>query len=375
VASLAEAGGRVLAGRYRLGEPLGQGGHATVYAAVDEHLQRDVAVKVWDRPCEDPAREARIAARVQHPGVVVVHDAHPGGDLSYLVMERISGCSLSEALRDGPLPESRCVHLVVQLCRTLSLVHADGVVHGDVKPGNVLLGPGDRVTLTDFGVASPTRTRNRSEARGTPPYLSPEQVRGRPVTPATDVYATGLLLLECLTGTRAFTGSPEAAAVARLHGGPLVPSWVARDLAALVREMTALDPDDRPSAADVARRLEERTPETRTVLVPVQEGPPTEPVRTAQEGRPWWLLVGAVLVGVVALLAMTGPDRALPKPAPEAATTQAPVAGATPPAVRPAPRATPAGAQRAQAVAPAAPAPVAVVHGKKHGHGLKGKKG
>jgi hypothetical protein len=163
--------------------------------------------------------------------------------------------------------------------------------------------------------------------------------------------------------------------VARLHGGPLVPSWVARDLAALVREMTALDPDDRPSAADVARRLEERTPETRTVLVPVQEGPPTEPVRTAQEGRPWWLLVGAVLVGVVALLAMTGPDRALPKPAPEAATTQAPVAGATPPAVRPAPRATPAGAQRAQAVAPAAPAPVAVVHGKKHGHGLKGKKG
>jgi serine/threonine protein kinase len=375
VASLAEAGGRVLAGRYRLGEPLGHGGHATVYAAVDEHLQRDVAVKLWDRPCDDPAREARIAARVQHPGVVVVHDAHAGGDQSYLVMERISGCSLAEALRDGPLPESRCVHVVAQLCRTLSLVHADGVVHGDVKPGNVLLGPGDRVTLTDFGVASPTRTRHRSEARGTPPYLSPEQVRGRALTPATDVYAAGLLLLECLTGTRAFTGTPEAAAVARLHGGPLVPSWVARDLASLVREMTALDPSDRPSAREVARRLEERTPQTRVALVPAQVGPPTEPVRT-EEGRRWWLLVGAVLVGVVAVLAMTGPPRALPELAPDAAATPAPVAAATPQAVRPLPRAAaPQPSEAARAVDAAAPAPLAVVHGKKHGHGHRGKKG
>jgi len=362
VASLAEAGGRVLDGRYRLGEPLGHGGYATVYAAVDEHLQRDVAVKLWDVPCDDPAREARIAARVQHPGVVVVHDARAGDELSYLVMERVSGCSLAEALREGPLPEGRCVHVVAQLCRTLALVHTDGVVHGDVKPGNVLLGPGDRVTLTDFGVASPTRTRHRTEARGTPPYLSPEQVRGRPLTPATDVYATGLLLLECLTGTRAFTGAPEAAAVARLQGGPLVPSWVARDLAALVREMTALEPADRPSAADVAHRLEQRTPQTRTMPLPAAAGPATQPLATSQ-GRPWWLLVGTALVAVVAVLALTGPERdaSVGTPSPSVPTT-APVVAGTTPVVRHTPAAV-------------APAPKAPGPGKKHGHGKKGKKG
>ena len=244
---------RVLSGRYRLGEELGQGGCATVYAAVDEQLAREVAVKVWHRA--EPADEVALATRLRHPGLVVVHDAHLSPELSYLVMERVRGCSLSAALRDGPLPADRAVRVVEQLARALSHVHGDDVVHGDVKPANVLLGPGDEVTLTDFGVAVPSRSRSSTEVRGTAAYLSPEQVRGLPLTPATDVYALGLVLLECLTGRRAFDGSPEESAIARLIAPPHVPSHLRPDLAALVRCTTDPDPDQRPSALEVALRL------------------------------------------------------------------------------------------------------------------------
>ncbi len=249
--------GQVLGGRYQVGEPLGRGGCATVYAAHDTQLDRDVAVKVWDQP-DEAAAEGRLTARLHHPGVVVVHDASREGDLAFLVMERVQGLSLDVELDLGPLPAQRAAHIVSQVARTLSFVHGDGVVHGDVKPGNILLGPHDHATLTDFGVASPDRTRYPDVAHGTPPYLSPEQARGRTLSPATDVYALGLVLLECVTGTRAFPGSPEAAAAARLHGGPLIPRSVPADLAALVRDMTALDPVRRPTAGQVATRLESR---------------------------------------------------------------------------------------------------------------------
>lgn len=335
--------GRVLAGRYRLTELIGQGGCASVYAAQDERLDREVAVKVWAEPDEVTA-EGRLTARLRHPGVVTVHDAATDGEHAFLVMERVHGRSLAEELRDGPLAPERAVRLSAQLARTLACVHADSVVHGDVKPANVLVGPGDAVTLTDFGTASPARTRHRDLAHGTPPYLSPEQVRGRPLTPATDVYAAGLVLLESLTGVRAFPGPPESAARARLEGGPLVPGYVARDLAALVRRMTALDPGERPSAAQVADELERR-PSTGPALLPaaVAAGPPTQRVPT--EGHSWWLAVGGLLLALTVLLSLTGPSahRAVaqrplapvaeaPSPAPQATAAPTPavrrVAGA-----------------------------------------------
>lgn len=274
--------GEVLAGRYRLGEPLGRGGCATVYAAKDTQLDRDVAVKVWHTP-SDALGESRLTARMHHPGVVVVHDSGSDGHVSFLVMELVAGVSLDTELGFGPLSERRARDVVSQLARTLSLVHGDGVVHGDIKPGNVLLGPRDRVTLTDFGVAGTTRTRHRDVVLGTPQYLSPEQVRGRPVTPATDVYALGLVLLECLTATRAFAGTPESAAVARLRGGPVVPATVPRDLAALVQDMTALEPVRRPTAAQVAARLDAYPARADTTLLTV--GPATQPVRLPRPSR------------------------------------------------------------------------------------------
>jgi serine/threonine protein kinase len=345
--------GHVLAGRYHLRGPLGRGGCATVYDAHDTALDRDVAIKVWHDPAEGAA-EARLTARLHHPGVVVVHDAHTDGEVPFLVMERVDGVSLDTELGLGPLPPRRTRQLVGQLAATLALVHEDGIVHGDVKPGNVLLGPGDRVTLTDFGVAGPTRTQHSDVAVGTPHYLSPEQVRGRPVTAATDVYALGLVLLECLTATRAYPGPAAVAAAARLHRAPTVPSYVPADLAALVREMTDLDPARRPTAAAVAARLESPDTRTDTTLLPV--GPPTRPV--AVEGRQRWALVGAALLAVVLGLAVTGPSA-------KSADSQSPaqVATTTSPSARPSPspRAVPA-VQRS--TKPAAPAPV---HHKGHG--------
>jgi serine/threonine protein kinase len=322
--------GQVLAGRYRLGEVLGRGGCATVYAAKDTQLDRDVAVKVWHEAA-GALVESRMTAQLRHPGVVVVHDVATDGDLSFLVMELVAGVSLDRELGFGPLSEHRTRDVVGQLARTLSLVHADGIVHGDVKPGNVLLGPHDHVTLTDFGVASPTRTRHPDVALGTPQYLSPEQVRGRRITPATDVYALGLVLLECLTATRAFPGSAETAAVARLTRGPVVPASVPRDLAALVQDMTALEPVRRPTAAQVAARLGGATPRADTAVLSV--GPPTQP--TSTEVRPRWALVGAALLAVVLGLGLTGPHGSAhsggsPGPTPPPISSPSPVVTHTP---------------------------------------------
>jgi serine/threonine protein kinase len=348
--------GQVLAGRYRLRDPLGRGGCAVVWDAYDTALHRDVAVKVWHDPAEGAA-EARLTAKLNHPGVVVVHDVHIDDELPFLVMERVEGVSLDTELGLGPLSPERTRQLVGQLATTLALVHADGIVHGDVKPGNVLLGPGDRVTLADFGVAGPSGPSLGDVAVGTPHYLSPEQVRGRSITPATDIYALGLVLLECLTATRAYPGPAAGSAAARLHRAPSVPSWVPADLAALVREMTDLDPVRRPTAAGVAARLD-RGPRSDTTVLAV--GPPTQSLAVSREGRKRWALVGAALLAVVLALAVTGPsddtaDSHGPAPAPT--TTTSPAARPSPsPAVVPA-------VQRATA----APAPAPRKgHGKKH---------
>jgi serine/threonine protein kinase len=231
-----------------------------------------------------------------------------------------------------------------------------------VKPANVLVGPGDVVTLTDFGTASPSRTRHRDLAHGTPPYLSPEQVRGRPLTPATDVYAAGLVLFECLTGVRAFPGPPESAARARLEGGPIVPTYVASDLAALVRRMTALDPAERPSAEQVAEELERRST-TRTSVLPaaVAAGPPTQRVPT--EGHGWWLAVGGLLLALTLLLSLTGPNRH--DAVAERAAPAVDVPSPTPRAVAPTP--TPSATHRV-ATAPVRQAATRVTKGhKRHG--------
>lgn len=255
----------VLRERYRLESRLGSGGTADVHRATDTTLQRPVAVKLLRDvagDASDRARfvtEARTLASLSHRNLVMVLDAGIGDedDRPFLVMELVEGRALSDALREGPLPAREVARIGAEVAAGLAFAHERGVVHRDVKPGNVLLSDDGRVKLADFGIArligDTVRHTRTGTAIGTAAYLAPEQVRGEDVTGCADVYALGLVLLEALTGTRAFPGSATEAALARLHRDPEVPGGLPTGWPALLRAMTAADPAHRPTTAEVVR--------------------------------------------------------------------------------------------------------------------------
>ncbi|MBD8022431.1 serine/threonine-protein kinase [Microbacterium gallinarum] len=260
-----------LDGRYRLEECVGSGSVARVHRAIDEQLGRTVAVKLMRDGSDDlctPERaqnEMTVLASLSHPSLVKLYDGRVRSDgPSYLVMEYVDGETLAAALGRGPLPAARVRHLATELSSALHVVHRAGVVHRDLKPSNILLaenpvpGLGEQVKLGDFGVAQlvdGTRITAAGTIVGTAAYLAPEQVRGEPAGPASDVYALGLVLLEALTGVRAYGQSSGIAAVmARLIDPPPVPGWVGPEWARLLTEMTATDAAHRPAALDVAQR-------------------------------------------------------------------------------------------------------------------------
>lgn len=195
----------VLGGRYELREPIGSGGMAAVWLATDRRLGREVAVKLLDPGLAADAdflarfrREARIAASLTHPNLVGVFDFDAGPERPYLVMELVEGPDLGERLdaRDAPPTE----RLAADLLAALDAIHRAGVVHRDVKPQNVLLAPEGRALLTDFGVARPqdaTSITQTGQMPGTGPYMAPELMEGHAATPASDLYALGVLLREC----------------------------------------------------------------------------------------------------------------------------------------------------------------------------------
>ncbi|MGV9563588.1 protein kinase domain-containing protein [Streptomyces sp. NPDC003480] len=277
----------VLSGRYRLGARIGAGGMADVYEGVDTRLRRPVAVKVF-RPgpqTEDRlTAEAVLLARLQHPGLVTVYDAGRHDDRTYLVMQLIKGPTLRGLLGCGALPERRVVNVGAALARTLTYVHRAGVVHRDVKPSNILLDAAGAPHLADFGIArlaNATRHTAPDVLIGTAAYLAPEQVEGGRIGPAADVYALGLVLLECLKGELEYQGTPLEATVARLHRPPEVPTWFPSDLAALLRAMTAQDPEARPDAGQCAQALASRhagpDPYPLPLSAPSEARPPTPP--------------------------------------------------------------------------------------------------
>jgi eukaryotic-like serine/threonine-protein kinase len=254
----------VIGGRYRLGALLGAGGMADVHRATDEALHRQVAVKML-RPIaggsEQRARfiaEARMLAGLSHTGLVTVLDAGFDAERPFLVMELVEGPNLAVVCK-SPCDSERVESIGAQVAETLDFVHSRGIVHRDVKPGNVLLGQSGHVKLADFGIARLvdqdsgfTRT---GFAMGTVAYASPEQVRGETVTGASDVYSFGLVLLEALTGRREFDGNDLVAAQARLLRPPRIQDDLPHNWPLLLREMTALDVADRPTAAQVAARI------------------------------------------------------------------------------------------------------------------------
>lgn len=243
----------------------------SVWRAADTALGRTAAVKVfWSGTADDSdvARresEKKLLAAVSHPSLVTLFDAHLSHDgLSYLVMEYIDGGTLSSLIANGPVAPRDAASLATDLGEALHVVHEAGIIHRDVKPANILLRPPltedhtFRAVLADFGIAyvvDATRVTTPGMAIGTAAYISPEQVRGHAPTPASDIYSLGLVLLEALSGTRAFSAqTPVEAISVRLTAAPQIPGDWGYGWRSLLSAMTALDPDARPTALEVARR-------------------------------------------------------------------------------------------------------------------------
>ena len=255
----------VVAGRYRLEGRIAAGGMGEVWEGTDVVLGRAVAVKLLRAGyAQDPGSlarfrsEARHAACLSHPGIAQVYD-YGQAEPPYLVMELVDGPSLAQVLGGGPLDPGRAMDVVAQAAAGLDAAHRAGLVHRDIKPGNLLLGPGGQVKITDFGIsraAGSAAVTGTGELLGTPAYLAPERLAGQVATPASDLYSLGVLAWECLAGAPPFTGAPlEVALAHRTRPLPPLPAAVPADVAALVAELTAQDPLARPrGAGEVAGR-------------------------------------------------------------------------------------------------------------------------
>lgn len=258
--------GTVLANRYRLDERIGGGGMGEVWRGTDQVLERTVAVKMMRHELvEEPGfaerflSEARTMAAIKHPGVVAIHDYQGDEAIAFLVMEYVEGEALSRRLhRFGRIDPVRTMRLIAQAADALHAAHLKGVVHRDIKPGNLLVTATDTVILTDFGIArsaASTPLTATGAVVGTPSYLAPEQVLGKPATARSDVYALGVVAYECLTGRRPFDGdNPFEIAMKRLREPPPpLTDHAPPEVVAVVDRALAADPEQRwQTAAELA---------------------------------------------------------------------------------------------------------------------------
>jgi serine/threonine protein kinase len=317
---------RLLARRYRLGKPVGRGGMGTVWQAHDEVLGRDVAVKEVILPhglSDDERaiqykrtfREARTAARLGHPGVVTVYDVVEEDGRPWIIMELIQSRSLDQVIKgEGPLPPRRAAEIGRQMLAALHAAHEAGVLHRDVKPSNVLLGPGDRAVLTDFGIATATGDVTLTQTglvMGSPAYIAPERARGRTVGPASDLWSLGITLYAMVDGKSPYERSEPMASLVAIISEEPEPAANAGPLAPVIEGLLRKNPDERMNAReagmllDVLVRAQSRAVEspavqrTRPIPMPPEEAPagaarepaeassPEAPAaRTIQDGDP-----------------------------------------------------------------------------------------
>lgn len=261
--------GTTLGGRYVLRSLLAVGGMGEVWRAADTELERPVAVKVLkDSAAANETflkrftNEARNAAGLTHPNIAQVLDYGDQEGTAYLVMELVEGEPLSSILeREITLDEPRLARILIETCRGLQVAHDAGVMHRDIKPGNLLVSEGDAVKITDFGVSRSTDQTTLTQTgmvMGTAQYLAPELALGKPATPASDVYALGIIAFEAVVGKRPFTAA-SAVDIAIAHVNepvPALPASVSEDLARIIHDVLEKNPRKRPRTPDaLAERL------------------------------------------------------------------------------------------------------------------------
>ncbi|MPY61907.1 serine/threonine-protein kinase, partial [Streptomyces spongiae] len=321
--------GRLIADRYRLLAKLGHGGMGTVWRAKDETVDREVAVKEPRVPDHLPdrerakafermRREARAAARLDHPAVVNVHDVAVVDGQPWIVMELVQGRSLGAALQEGTLGVRDAAKLGLEVLGALEAAHAAGILHRDVKPDNVLLGRHDRVVLTDFGIAQIEGETNLTDTGnfvGSPEYIAPERVLGQRPGPASDLWSLGVLLYAATEGVSPFrrTNTP-ATLQSVLNSTPAAPASAGGPLAEVINGLLNKDPARRPSADRVRALLEEaaRPPAPETTQVVQFSGPGGKGVRIGR--KTLFGLGAAVVAGAVAAYLVVADPFAGPLP-------------------------------------------------------------
>src|SRR5438445_6238107 len=286
-ATAAMADQKVLSGRYELGNVLGRGGMAEVYVGTDRVLGRRIAVKILaDRFAKDSSfvarfrREAQSAAALNHPNVVSVFDTGSDDGTHFIVMEYVQGKTLSQVLRDGSalMPE-RAVEITEGVAEALAFAHQAGIVHRDVKPGNIMLTPAGDVKVMDFGIARATTSESLTQTAtvlGTATYFSPEQAQGESVDARSDIYSLGCVLYEMLTAHPPFAGdTPVAVAYKHVKEEAAAPGRLNADvppaLDAIVMKYLAKNPANRYQSVDELlqdlRRFEAGLPVAATPLL------------------------------------------------------------------------------------------------------------
>jgi len=308
--------GSLVGGRYELIEAIGSGGMSVVYRGVDRATGEPVAIKVLQGV--DPSFHHRFAAeasallQLDDPGIVRLRDEGVDHGLPYLVLDLVDGPSLAEELARGPMPEAEATRIAAAVSAALAHAHGHGFVHRDIKPANILLDRDREPKLVDFGIAVLADTPSITQAgtiMGTASYLAPEQLQGNGAGPPADVYALGLVLIEAISGEKAFAGTAAEVASARLVGPPALPAVASPALASVLTAMTALDPATRPAAAEVARSLADGAPmisadpdRTAVIAEPTTVLPlPLVPVAAAGYSR---RRIAALVAAIVAVLVL-----------------------------------------------------------------------
>lgn len=369
--------GVTFGGRYELDSRIAIGGMGEVWEATDHVIGRTVAIKILkDEYMGDPGflerfrAEARHAALVNHEGIASVFDYGEENGSAFLVMELVPGEALSTILeRDGSLSTDKTLDIVAQTSAALQSAHAAGLVHRDIKPGNLLITPDGRVKITDFGIAriaDQVPLTATGQVMGTVQYLSPEQASGHPASPATDTYSLGIVAYECLAGKRPFTGESQVAiAMAQINEQPPpLPPTVAVPVQNLVMAMIAKKPDERPaSSAAVARAAtalrrgdvaaaaaavpavatgESKGDDLTQLLAPSDTqaatrimpspgaAPPAEEEKAQKKRSPWtWPLIALIVILVLVIAGTLIAIFSNQEPAPDQSTSSTPSATAS----------------------------------------------